>query len=97
VLLSFTLLVGNNNLMFGTDRFVLRIVSQRAKKRKSENGRYFRRGGRGALLSGITRKVRKLMLLSGSRYFPGAATLGTLRYEDNYFITGLLSGFFTTP
>ena len=77
--------------MFGTDRLVLRIVSQRAKKRKSENGRYFRRGGGG-------RYFRELLtLLSGSRCFPGAATLGTLRYEDNYFITGLLSGFFTTP
>ena len=33
------------------------------------------------LLSGITRKVRKLTLLSGSRYFPVGATFGTLRYD----------------
>ena len=34
----------------------------------------------GPLLSGIARKVQKLTLLSASRYFRGAATLGTLRY-----------------
>ena len=33
----------------------------------------------GPLLSGIARKVQKLTLLSGSRYFRRAATLGTLR------------------
>ena len=38
-------------------------------------------GGARALLSGITRKVRELTLLSGSRYFGGAVTFGTLRYH----------------
>ena len=36
----------------------------------------------GPLLSGIARKVQKITLLSGSRYFRGAATLGTLRYTS---------------
>ena len=65
--------------MFGSDGW----YSQRVKKRKSENGRYFRVAVTfgWAAAFGNCKKGKKLTLLSGGRYFRGAATLGTLRYQ----------------
>ena len=51
-------------------------------------GPFLREGGRDLflgwpLVSGTTRRVRKLTLLSGNRYFEGSATFGTLQYYED--------------
>ena len=70
--------------MFGTDGWYSKTywVIKDKKEEVLKKGRYFRVAVTfgGLLLLGITRKVLKLTLLLGSRYFPGAATFGTLWY-----------------
>ena len=59
------------NLMIGTDeRYSKTFCIIKGKKEEVLNKRKLLLGE--LLLSGITRKVRKLTLLSGSRYFPRA-------------------------
>ena len=81
-------------LKFGTDRWYSKTycIIEGKKEEVLKKGHYFRVailfgtfGGRGGLLSGITRKVSKFTLLLFNRYFQGAATFGTLQYIINFY------------